>query len=124
MNIERITARGFVLIGGVIWVSAVFGAWWGYRSATIFSSAESAAIPLAITVVAFLVGWFYEILGGVLLLAGAAGLVIWGVIMQWETGVWGTMLIVLIGPMAVAGLLFLLAARMQQVCELEDESNK
>lgn len=124
MNIERVAARGFVLVGGVIWVSAVFGAWWGYRAQTVWSSATAAAIPLAITIVVFLLGWFYEMLAAVLLLLGAGGLVVAGLIMQWETGVWGQMSVYLIGPMVVAGLLFLLAARMQRVCELEEEAKK
>lgn len=125
MNLERIFARGFVIVGGVIWVAAALGAASRtYLGATPMATAGMAALPLLLAVLAFVAGWFYERLAGTLLLAGAVAVVVWGVIGAWEAGVWMTMAAVLIGPMAIAGLLYLMAASTQRACELEEAAKR
>ena len=122
MNLERISAMGFVLLGGVIWVAAALGAASKmYLNATPLETASMAALPLALAAIAFLVGWFYERLAAVLLFAGAAAVVVWGLIGAWEAGVWMTMVAVLIAPAAFAGLLYLMAAMTQRACELQEK---
>ncbi|MBC7265391.1 MAG: hypothetical protein QMD76_01470 [Anaerosomatales bacterium] len=119
MNFERLFARIFVAGGGLFWVAGVLGMDLGYRDKSVFEAAGSAAIPLAITIAALAIGWFYENLAGVLLLAGSIATVVWGIVAGWESGVWFIMMAVLAAPMAIAGVLFLLAARMQKICELK-----
>ncbi len=119
MNVERLFARGFVVMGGVFWVAATFSADYFYNRIGLTESVASALLPLGITVLALAVGWFYEVLASVLLYAGAVAMVVWGVIAGWESGVWMTMSAVLIGPTLLAATLFLLASRMQTICSLE-----
>ncbi len=119
MDGERIAARLFVGIGGVIWTVLAIG------SAMVFGTSGPAALtiqivlPLVLAVLAFAIGWFYENVAAALLFAGAIATVVWGVVMGWEAGVWGIMAIFLIAPEIIAGLLFLMAARMQAVCEMK-----
>lgn len=124
MNVQRIIARVFVVFGGVFWVAAALGAGSAYLNATPLATAGMAMVPLVISVVIFLVSWFFERLAAVLLFVGAGLVVVWGLVEGWEIGVWGTMTAFLIAEMVVAGLLFLLAAQTQQVCELEEGESK
>jgi len=120
MNIQRLVARLFVVAGGVFWVAAAFGASFSYQGKSVVDSVGTALIPLAITVIALLLGWFFEVLDAVLLFVAAAVVIVWGVISGWEAGVWSIMIVVLVVPMIISGALFLLAARMQKVCSLEE----
>ncbi len=115
---ERIFARGFVIAGGVVWIAAVFGAMNAYLGKTVAVSTLDAAIPLALAVAVFVVGWFYERLASAILAVASVGVIVWGVISAWEAGVWLYMGIALIAPMVVAALLYLLAAQTQTVCAL------
>jgi hypothetical protein len=125
MNLQRILARGFVVFGGVFWVSAALGAGSRtYLNATPMETATMAVVPLAIAVVALLVGWFYERLAAVLLLAGVVVVVLWGLFAGWEVGVWATMAAFLMAEMVVSALLFLLAAQTQKVCELQESKSE
>jgi hypothetical protein len=118
MDTERIAARVFVGIGGAIWAVLSIGAAFVYPSSTGTAAFVPALIVLALAIFALLVGWFFENLAAVLLFLGAVVTVVWGVMAGWEAGVWALMAIFLIGPEIVAGLLFLMAAQMQKVCEL------
>ena len=121
MNLQRILARGFVVFGGIFWVSAALGAGSrSYLNATPMETATMAVVPLVISVIALLVGWFYERLAAVLLLAGVVVVIIWGLIAGWEAGVWATMAAFLMAEMVISALLFFLAAQTQRVCELEE----
>lgn len=125
MNMERIFARGFVILGGVFWVAAALGAASKtYLNATPMQTVWMAALPLALAIVAFVVGWFYERLAAALLFAGAAVVLLWGLIGGWEMGVWMTMTAVLIAPTAIAGLLYLMAAMTQRACEFQEAQAK
>lgn len=120
MNFERLAARIFVAAGGLFWVAAVFGMDFGYRDKGLLASASSALIPLIVVVVVLAVGWFFENLAAAGLIAGVIGTIVWGVFAGWEAGVWWLMAGVLVGPMVISALLFFLAARMQQICELKE----
>ena len=60
-------------------------------------------------------------LAGVLLVFIGVIVLAWGVLAQWEPVVWGTMFLLYAGPCFVAGGLYLLAARMQDICTLNPE---
>ncbi len=120
MNVQRLFARVFVAFGGVLWVAGVLGANIRYQDMGLSESAANALLPFGLAVAALIIGWFYETLASFLLFGGAVGVVAWGIISSWEAGVWGTMGFVLIAPMVFAGLLFLLASRMQRICTLEE----
>lgn len=131
MNAERIFARGFVILGGAFWVIMMMAVGTSqkysnllYNDVNIAKVLGSALVPLALVVIVFVVGLFYEYLAAAILFGGAAATVGYGLLMGWETGVWVTAGLVLITPMVVAGLLYLLAARMQKVCELEGAASK
>lgn len=129
MNVERIVARVFVILGGAFWVLMVMAntttqkyANLIYDDVNVAGVLGSALVPLIVVVIIFVVGLFYEYLAAAILFGGAAVTVGYGLFMGWETGIWVTAGLVLIAPMVVAGLLYLLAARMQKVCELEGVS--
>jgi hypothetical protein len=119
MIVERLFARGFVVVGGIFWVSAVFGAGYGYENLTPLVSARNALMPLALTVIILVVGWFWEKIAAAVLVAGAAAVTVWGVFSNWEPGVWSLVIATLIAPMAIAALLFWFASRMQDVIAKE-----
>lgn len=121
MNVQRLFARGFVVLGGIIWVAAAFGADYSYQGASVSEAVGTAVLPLLLALVTLAVGWFYERLAAYLLFAGAAATIVWGVVAAWELFVWGIMASVLIGPMLIAAVLFLLAARMQAICGSGDQ---
>ncbi len=120
MNVQRLMARMFVVAGGLFWMAAAFGASFSYQDKPLVESVGTALIPIGIAVIALALGWFYEVLTAAVLFAGAVGVVVWGFVAGWEPGVWVVMLAVLAAPMAIAGLLYLLAARMQNTCSLEE----
>jgi hypothetical protein len=126
MNFQRLAARIFVAIGGLLWVFMFFASntaarysGLSYSPGEVVDAGVSALIPLGVTVIALAVGWFYEKLAAVLLVLGAVGVVAWGAVAGWETGVWMLVGIFIIAPMLIAALLFWLAARMQAICTLE-----
>jgi uncharacterized membrane protein len=116
MNVERILARGFVIAGGLFWVIAAFAGPYFYDRAGTAIAVRDAVYPFAATVAALVIGWTYERLAAIVLFAGAAGVVAWGIMFGWELGVWLLMSIVLIAPMVTASVLFVLASRMQAAC--------
>ncbi|MBE0417520.1 MAG: hypothetical protein IBX63_07130 [Coriobacteriia bacterium] len=126
MNVERLFARVFVVLGGVLWTVMLFASEtaakytnFTYTLEEVVAATGSALLPLAAAVLVFVVGLFYEKLAALLLLIGAAGVVIWGVLAGWNASLWVIMGIALVGPMLLAALLFMLASRMQMICTLE-----
>jgi hypothetical protein len=117
MYAERIAARLFTVAGGMFWIIAAFAAEYSFRDQGVVESAGTAALPLAITVAVFVIGWYNELLVSMLLGAGVLAMIAWGVSFAWEPNVWILMSIFFIGPMAVAGVLYYLAARMERICE-------
>jgi hypothetical protein len=126
MNVERLFARLFVVLGGVLWTVMLFASEtaakytnFTYTLDEVVAAAGSAFLPLAASVLVFVVGWFYEKLAALLLLIASGGVVVWGVMAEWTVSLWVIMGIALIGPMLLAALLFMLASRMQMICTLE-----
>jgi hypothetical protein len=118
ISLKRGVARAFVILGGVFWGGAAFaGLYWfgktGMRSALI-----AASVPLLATVVTLVVGWFWERVASVMLAAASAVAIYWGVVTQFEPGVWGLVVIALIGPMLTASVLFWLARTEEEALEL------
>lgn len=119
MGGERLSARLFVALGGIFWVIAALSAAAIYSNEGFAMAVGAALLPFALAVVALVVGWFYENVAAILLFIGAVAAVVWGFVAQWEAGVWVLMALVLIVPTLIAGLLFLMAAQMQGVCEVQ-----
>ncbi|HET6498078.1 MAG TPA: hypothetical protein VFH17_03385 [Coriobacteriia bacterium] len=126
MNIERLFARGFVLFGGAVWTVILFVpetvarfTEFAHTLEGVAAIAGSAAVPLAAAIFVFVVGLFYETLAALILLVGVASAVGWGITAGWFVSIWVIMGVTLIGPMLLAAILFLLAASMQAICELE-----
>lgn len=119
MNVQRILARGFVLVGGLFWVAMSWGASWAYQGAPFMQAAGGALIYAAGIAVIFVIGMFYENLAAAILVVGAVAVAVFGLVSSWETGVWATVAFFFILPMLVAAALYALAARMQKICALE-----
>lgn len=119
MDGERVAARLFVAMGGIVWSVLAIGSAMVYGTPGPASLTIQIVLPLALAVLALAIGWFYENLAAMLLFAGAVATIAWGVVMGWEAGVWGIMAIFLIAPEIIAGVLFLAAARMQVLCAMK-----
>jgi hypothetical protein len=117
MDTERIAARLFVGLGGLVWTVLAIGSAYTFGTSGPAALTIQVLLPLTLSILALAIGWFYENLAAVLLFAGAVATVVWGVVTGWEPGVWGIMAVFLLAPEIIAGLLFLMAARMQAVCE-------
>jgi hypothetical protein len=108
---ERLIARGLVILGGAFWTilavgTELIGPYKGLPEAAM----KYAAVPMAIAAIVLGIGWRYERLASVLLFVAAVGVIIYGAIVPWEMGVWGFMGLTLIAPMLLSGVMFLLAA--------------
>ncbi|HEY5468626.1 MAG TPA: hypothetical protein VIK85_05995 [Coriobacteriia bacterium] len=119
---ERTAARLFAGLGAVIWSLLAIALFFNLQTPNASMLVIMVAVPLVLSVLALALGWFYENLGAALLFAGAIGTVVWGFVEGWEPGVWGITALILIAPEIVAGVLFLMAARMQEVCLLEQKA--
>ncbi len=116
--LKRLGARAFVLAGGTFWTIATFAGLHTFRDMGITSSATAAFIP-AISCLAIIgIGWYYERLAAVILFAGSIAAIAWGVVYQFEMGVWMLMTFALIGPMLTAAVMFWAARREQEAYEL------
>lgn len=118
MNAQRIFARIFVVLGGLFWVFMAWGTAWAYKGAPLTEALGGALIYAAAIAAVFVIGMFFEYLAALILGAGAVGVVVYGVIMSWEAGVWGTVFFFFVLPMLIAAALYFLAARMQKICTL------
>lgn len=119
MDAERIAARTFVGLGGVIWAVLAIGAALLLPSGSGAPAYLPAVAVLLVAAIALWIGWFFENLAAILLFLAAVATVVWGILTGWEAGVWGIMAIFLIGPEIVGGLLFLMSGQMQKACELK-----
>jgi hypothetical protein len=122
VNVERVLARAFVVLGGLFWTLAFFGAntkasysYFVYTLPEVERAAMYALIPLAITVAVFVLGLFYERVAGLALLVIAGAMLIYGVVGHLgELVLWVTAVSVLVAPSAIAAILYLYAARTQE----------
>jgi hypothetical protein len=120
MNVERLLARIFVVFGGLFWTFASLGGTTGTSFSELHvSNYVNALLPLAITIAVFVVGLFYEIMAAILLATGAVLIAAYLLITGAEFGVFVTMISLLMAPMVIGAVLYWLAARTQQVCELQ-----
>lgn len=115
--VERGVARAFVLLGGVFWSIATFAGMYVYGTSGAGEAVLGATFPLAACLATLVLGWYYERFTAAMLLFASVGVIAWGVIYQFEAGVWGLMTFVLIGPMLTASALFWLARREQELYE-------
>jgi hypothetical protein len=115
---ERTLARGFVIAGGVFWSVASFAGLYVFQESGLQYALMAALIPLVAIAATLIIGWYYERVAAALLVLASMGVVAWGVIYQFEIGVWGIMAVFLMGPMLTAATLFWLARRDQDALEL------
>lgn len=118
MNAQRIMARLFVVAGAVFWGSAAWGAKWAYQGAPFTTALGYALAYAGAIIVVLVISLFYENLAAIILVAGTAAVVIAGIVMGWETGVWAVMAFFFILPLVIAAVLYYFAARMQKICDL------
>jgi hypothetical protein len=111
---ERTLARAIVIAGSSFWVIAAFAGHYLSRTVTLQSSILTATGPFLGTLATIVIGWRHERLASTLLFVAAAAMVVWGVIYGWEAGVWAVMSYAVIAPLAIAGMLFALAARAKE----------
>jgi hypothetical protein len=117
--LHRGVARAFVLAGGGFWSVAAFAALYSYRQSGVPAALLAALYPLLACAVTLVVGWYYERFTAAMLAAASVAVVVWGVIFQFEMGVWVLMTLALLGPMATASVLFWMARREQDAFERE-----
>ena len=117
MNMDRLFARGFVIAGGLFWMTASFASLYSFVRAGAPVALLAAFYVLAATGATLAIGWFYERTAAALLVLGSLAVVVWGAIVGWELGVWILMALFLIAPMLTAAALFAMARREEIVVE-------
>lgn len=118
ISAERGFARAFVIAGGVFWAVAIFAGMYSFRQTGVVSAMVGAFFPLVAVIATLVIGWYFERAASALLVLASFAVVAWGVIYQFELGVWVLMGIALIGPMMTAAALFWMARRDQEAFEL------
>ena len=118
IRIERGIARAFVILGGVFWGVAAFAGLYTFRETGAGEAAMAAAIPLFAALATLVVGWYWERFTAAVLAVASAAVIYWGVVMQFELGVWMLVTFFLIGPMLTASVLFWAARREHAALEL------
>jgi hypothetical protein len=119
--LERTVARAMVITGSSFWVLAGLAGHYVSKTTTLEESIMTAIWPFLGTLAALAIGWFNERLASMLLIIAAVAMVVWGVIYNWEAGLWTVMMYAVIGPLAVAGVLFGLAVRAGERREASDD---
>lgn len=117
---QRGVARGFVILGGAFWTAVLFVA---YLAAVRSGEPRMnyalivAFLPVVACAATLIIGWYYERAAAALLAAATVAAVAWGVIYQFEMGVWMIMTFTLLGPIASSAALFWMARREQEAYE-------
>lgn len=125
LNLDRVFARVFVVLGGIFWVAAFFGETakadysnFVYTLPELAKASTMSLVLLAVVVAILVLCFFFERLAGLVLVVLAAGMVVWGIVAHWgEVGLWLTAISVLIAPAAISGALFELSSRRQELQE-------
>jgi hypothetical protein len=117
--LKRGVARAFVILGSVFWSVATFFDVYTQRSAGYGSAVLAALVPLAVVLVTLVIGWYWERLTAIALLAASIGVMAWGVVYGFAPEMWAIVTLTLIGPMLTASVLFWAARRQQEAYELE-----
>ena len=116
--VERGIARAFVVVGGAFWAVASFAGLYSYSETGVGGALTAAFIVLAVCAATLIVGWYFERATATLLMLASLAVIVWGVVYQFEMGVWILMTLALIGPMLTAAVLFWLARQEQDAYEL------
>lgn len=116
INIQRIFARLFVIVGAVFWGSAAWGAKWAYEGAPFTTSLSYALLYAGAILAVFVIGLFYENIAALLLAVGSIAIIIVGLVFSWEPGVWAVMGFFFILPLVIAAILYFMAADSQKKC--------
>ena len=119
IQIERGVARAFVILGGVFWGLAAFAGYYSFQETGVQAAFLAASIPLMAALVTLLIGWYSERAAALLLTAASIAVIYYGVVAQFEVGVWILMTIALIGPMMTAAVLFWSARRQLKALEFK-----
>lgn len=115
---QRGVARGFVLAGGLFWSVASFAGLYSFQRTGAAYALLAAFYPLLACAVTLVVGWYFERTVAALLVLASFGVIAWGVIYQFELGVWMLMTLALVGPMLTAAVLFWNARTEQDAFEM------
>ena len=108
MYIERGVARGFVILGAAFWgICVVAASLWSPRGN--IGLLLIVLIPFLMNLASLVIGWRWERTASVMLVLTSVGVVLWGIAAAFEPGVWAIYILLLIGPMMTAGVLFWLA---------------
>jgi len=118
MNVQRMLARFFVLLGAVFLFWMAFGARYAYQGSPFTQAAAYALAFSAIALLVFVVGLFFENIAAIILALGAVAVIVWGVTASWSPGTWGIMIFLFLIPMVASAALYVSAARMQKICEM------
>lgn len=116
--LERGIARAFVVFGGVFWGVATFAGLFSFQKTGVGYAMLAAFVPFVATLATLIVGWYYERITAAMLAVASAGIIYWGVVHEFELGVWAIVTIAMIGPMVTAAVLFWMARREQEALEL------
>ena len=122
VTVERGTARAFVIAGGVFWSLASLAGLYSFQQTGTTGVLLAAVMPLLACAATLVVGWYYERVTSVMLLLASIAVVAWGVIYQFDAGVWALVTLALIGPMLTASTLFWLARTDQDAYEIATEA--
>lgn len=108
MYIERGVARTFVILGASFWGVCSLAAALLYQrgSETLLFIA---LLPFLMNIACLIIGWRWERTASVMLTLTAAAAIGWGVAVSFEAGVWMLVVLLLVGPMLTAAVLFWLA---------------
>jgi len=120
MNFQRILARFLVILGIIFTFWMGFGNQFAYKGQPLGVATAYGLFFSGALIVIFVIGLFYENLAALLLLIGAIGMIVWGIVGQWTSGAWGAMTFLIILPMVVSAGLYYSAARMQKICSMEE----
>jgi hypothetical protein len=119
ISLERGFARSFVIFGGLFWAVATFAGYYSFRQTGMSFALMAAFIPLVATIATLIVGWYFERATAALLVLASFAVVVYGVVLSFELGVWTIVTLALIGPMMTAAILFWLARNDQEAFELD-----
>jgi hypothetical protein len=114
---KRGVARAFVIVGSLFWSVAAFAEFYTTRQVGFGEAALAAIVPLGASLVTLVIGWYWERLTAVALMAASIAVVAAGVIYQYSPQAWAVMTFALIGPMVTAAVLFWAARREQEAYE-------
>lgn len=117
MYIERGVARGFVILGASFWgICAAAAALWYQRGAETLLLI--ALIPFLMNLACLVIGWRWERTASLMLTLTSVGAIWWGIAAGFEPGVWMLVVLLLVGPMMTAAVLFWLARQGEIELEL------